>query len=289
MGRMTPQGRTRVRLLLLIVGSATLLLAVATAAHAGGSPWVVQIAIYEVGVGAAAILYALRIGSVHSSTTGRGWSVPELAPWMVLSALLLIGALYGLAHWSEILGRYEALGTRGSRRGLAQLLGGFFWGGVIGSAAIVQQVRSRSGRQSMIGPDRRRKVARKEKPGMDPHEDSTVTATGGTGVPPHTHAGDADGSGRVVLADVGYWTFRTKALLWGAAVFLGLIGVVFVGGIASSPSYALAAGALIGIAGGLALLAARMTFRSARSWSPWWAVVWLVVSVGIGGGVALVT
>ena len=98
------------------------------------------------------------------------------------------------------------------------------------------------------------------------------------------------GSGRrSVLADVGYWSFRTKALLWGAAVFLGLIGVVFVGGITSSPSYALAAGALIGIAGGLALLAARMTFHSARSWSPWWAVAWSVASVAIGGGVALVT
>lgn len=88
--------------------------------------------------------------------------------------------------------------------------------------------------------------------------------------------------------DAEYWMFRTKALLWGAAVFLGVIGLVFVGGIGVSPSYAVASGAVLGIAGGLALLAARMTIRAARAWSPWWALVWLVVSVVIGGGVALV-
>ena len=93
--------------------------------------------------------------------------------------------------------------------------------------------------------------------------------------------------GRIVLADTDYWTFRTKALLWGATVLLGFIGAVFVGGVQTSPSYALAAGGLLGIAGALGVWAARMTFGSAHRWSPWWSLAWLVVCSGIGCVVAL--
>lgn len=291
--RMTPRGRARMRLLLLVCGVVALLTAFATAIRAEGAPWAVQIAIYEVGAGAAALLWALGTGRRGSTSMAEGptrqaaGGATALLPWIVLSGFLLLGALFGLAHWSDILGHFQTLGTRGERRGLAQLLGGFFWGGVIASAVLVQWLRSERHTATPRGAQAETDTTQRKDGGMESMRESPDHSPIRDMAPSAGPAADAPHHKRAVLADTEYWTFRTKAVLWGATTLLGLIGTVFMAGVQTAPTYALAAGGLLGIAGALGVWAVRMSFPSARAWSPWWALGWLVACSGIGCVVAL--